>query len=705
MLRTWVQKLISSCSISIGNTRSRRAFMWTKPRVETLEDRTLLSYYFRTPLVETGTVFGETGANVAFEVGDWNRDGAMDLFTIIRGPTGSGTTEVHIIDGSTNFQTFALQTATALGPTGTNVDFRVADWDHDGNLDIFAITRSTAPGVPTTVQILNGATNYQTFLLGTTNLPAITGSSFTYDVGDWNLDNRQDLVCVAKSGTASGHTEVHILSGTSNFQSFLIETTTILGQTDDRWDFRVLRSRTGALQTQPGIITGFAGILKRGTGTRSTEVHMLNVDRSSPFQQFVLQTPTNLHETGDNFEFGFFDWNHDLNNDFVVIKKSGTGTGRTEVHIYDRNEAGIFWTNRGQEDSDHFGAVFGAQADAARQVVAQAIFNWERVASNFAQPGGEDSISITVSMRPGDAGNGASASIIDTDPSSGYPKTGSIEIDGGLPGSWYIDPAAQDSLEFNPISEFVGRAPIGTAASGRGDLLTVVELELTHILGITSDSRTRFQLGNFLTDTHIPDNAEGGGIGTYWVFQGSTTSHLMTSNNGGGGGQDFHAAVHTAGPGDLAFPLTIGGQTFSGANDIGNAVYEFGVRYLVSDAVAAILHDAYGYTIASPRRWDTFFSQFVTLDPATGELRIVGGAGASNDIMTITRNAGTINVMMTIGGITLPAVSYSAPSVTSITVSGGGRHRSSQCGFRRQSHSGGGNNLRWRRRYRRFPCN
>ena len=52
-----------------------------------------------------------------------------------------------------------------------------------------------------------------------------------------------------------------------------------------------------------------------------------------PFQQFLLQTGTALHETDDTFAFAMADWNHDGTPDLVAIKKSHTGTGSTEVHL------------------------------------------------------------------------------------------------------------------------------------------------------------------------------------------------------------------------------------------------------------------------------------------------------------------------------------------------------------------------------------
>jgi hypothetical protein len=151
--------------------------------------------------------------------------------------------------------------------------------------------------------------SYSRFRLQTGTALHETGSNFAFGV----LPNG-DLVAIKKSGTGSGKTEVHILSASSNYQSFRLQTGTALHETGDNFAFGVLPN--GDL----------VAIKKSGTGSGKTEVHILSA--SSNYQSFRLQTGTALHETGDNFAFGVLP-----NGDLVAIKKSGTGSGKTEVHI------------------------------------------------------------------------------------------------------------------------------------------------------------------------------------------------------------------------------------------------------------------------------------------------------------------------------------------------------------------------------------
>ena len=280
---------------------------------------------YGTPFIlQTGTALHETGNEFNFAVSDWDRDGKPDLVAIKKSGTGSGKTEVHILSGASNFGQFILQTGTALHETGNEFSFAMSDWDRDGKPDLVAIKKSGTGSGKTEVHILSGASNFGQFILQTGTALHETGNEFNFAMSDWDRDGKPDLVAIKKSGTGSGKTEVHILSGASNFGQFILQTGTALHETGDNFTFQLGDwNRDG----QPDLIA----IKKNQTGTRSTELHILS--GSSKFGQFILQTGTALHETSSDFEFASNDWNQDGFADLIAIKKSGTGTGKTEVHI------------------------------------------------------------------------------------------------------------------------------------------------------------------------------------------------------------------------------------------------------------------------------------------------------------------------------------------------------------------------------------
>jgi hypothetical protein len=160
-------------------------------------------------------------------------------------------------------------------------------------------------------------------------------------MGDYNPDpldpsrNRPDLVAIKKSGTGTHSTEVHILDGASGFQNWLLQTGTLLPETDDTYDFVMGNYNVGRDRIINDRVADLVVIKKSGTGTHSTEVHIL--DGASGFQNWLLQTGTPLGETDDTWDFVMGDW-YPLPgiSDLIAIKKSATVTA--EIHILEGPE-------------------------------------------------------------------------------------------------------------------------------------------------------------------------------------------------------------------------------------------------------------------------------------------------------------------------------------------------------------------------------
>jgi hypothetical protein len=106
-------------------------------------------------ILQTGTALHETDNTFEFAVGDWNQDGRPDLFAVKKSNTGSKSTEIHILSGASNFQSFILQTGTALHETDNTFEFAVGDWNQDGRPDLFAIKKSNTGSKSTEVHIIS----------------------------------------------------------------------------------------------------------------------------------------------------------------------------------------------------------------------------------------------------------------------------------------------------------------------------------------------------------------------------------------------------------------------------------------------------------------------------------------------------------------------------------------------------------------------
>jgi Ser-tRNA(Ala) deacylase AlaX len=224
---------------------------------------------FQNYILQTGTPLHETDGTFDFVMGDWNRDGRPDLVAIKKSNTGTNSTEVHILSGASKFQNYILQTGTPLHETDDTFDFVMGDWNRDGRPELVAIKKRNTGTNSTEVHILSGASNFQNYILQTGTPLHETDDTFDFVMGDWNRDGRPDLVAIKKSKTGTNSTEVHILSGASKFQNYILQTGTPLHETDDTFDF-VMENWGG--DGRPDLVA----IKKSNTGTNSTEVHILS---------------------------------------------------------------------------------------------------------------------------------------------------------------------------------------------------------------------------------------------------------------------------------------------------------------------------------------------------------------------------------------------------------------------------------------------
>mmetsp|Transcript_12896 Transcript_12896/g.23165 ORF Transcript_12896/g.23165 Transcript_12896/m.23165 type:complete len:413 (+) Transcript_12896:114-1352(+) len=168
----------------------------------------------------------------------------------------------------------------------------------------------------TEVHILSASSNYADYTLQTG-----TALGYTSD-GSWQftMKSNGDLAGVLKGPvTGSGKTELHVLSAASNYQEFdLAIGTGAAYSMDADWVF-AMDPRNANL----------VGILKGPvTGTGKTEVHTLSA--SSNYQEFSLEVGTvyPLYTPSSDWQ-----WILDLDDNLVgILKGPVTGTGKTEMH-------------------------------------------------------------------------------------------------------------------------------------------------------------------------------------------------------------------------------------------------------------------------------------------------------------------------------------------------------------------------------------
>lgn len=226
-----------------------------------------------------------------FITSDYNGDSIQDLYCIVKNAE-SGKTEVKVLNGQDGYKSYLVETQTALNNTDYNWDFKLADYNNDGKKDLYAIYRNGASG-KTEVHILDGANNFQSYLLSTTTELDHTSDRTRYDfeIGDYNKDNVPDLYMIDKQG-ASKKTEVHVLNGKDNFQSFLLHAATNLHETNGSWDFKL-----GNYDNDENL--DLLAINKKGKN--GTEIHVLNGNDNFNSFISQMETPLEKADSNYDF--------------------------------------------------------------------------------------------------------------------------------------------------------------------------------------------------------------------------------------------------------------------------------------------------------------------------------------------------------------------------------------------------------------------
>jgi len=100
---------------------------------------------------------------------DWDQDGIPDLVVIKTSRTGSGTTEVHVLSGASGFQTFTLHSPSALEELSSPHEVYLADWNRDGVPDLVVVLKGATGSGMTEVHVVSGAVsnggNFRDFLV------------------------------------------------------------------------------------------------------------------------------------------------------------------------------------------------------------------------------------------------------------------------------------------------------------------------------------------------------------------------------------------------------------------------------------------------------------------------------------------------------------------------------------------------------------
>ena len=96
---------------------------------------------FQSFLFQSRTVLHETNNNWNFKIGYYNRNRRPNIYCIYKKNTYSKYTEIYILNGDDNYQS-SSKIITSLHETVINWAFLLRDYNNDGKLDLYCIIKN-----------------------------------------------------------------------------------------------------------------------------------------------------------------------------------------------------------------------------------------------------------------------------------------------------------------------------------------------------------------------------------------------------------------------------------------------------------------------------------------------------------------------------------------------------------------------------------
>ena len=184
------------------------------------------------------TILHPTTNNFEFLMGDYNNDGYADLYCIKKKATGSNSIEVHILSGKSNYQRWLLQTGTPHAEAGAETTFALGDYNRNGILDLYCIEKRGYGKLY--LNILKGESRYREWIMNVPTGVDELGDHFDFAVADFVGNGMPDLYCMTKYNEPNTESQVIILKGEFNYQSLLMDTKSIIKPGIDNCTFGII---------------------------------------------------------------------------------------------------------------------------------------------------------------------------------------------------------------------------------------------------------------------------------------------------------------------------------------------------------------------------------------------------------------------------------------------------------------------------------
>jgi kumamolisin len=294
--------------------------------------RALLPPFLR----QVGTPIAETDAS---RYAYCTSPGGDVLALLYRDAGALGAMRVHRLSEAKAFGSLDVLGNTLLGAddAAQHFTFQVAGPGED----IFCMkTKQTGSGhveVHRLLGVNGGGLAFAKWVLQiATPITEADAPNFTFAIGAFENPQALDLFCLKRSNTPTGNVEVHVLSQSSNYQKFALQTATPL-RIDAAADELVLALRPTSFRHEVWAV--HRGLLtKAGPSAGLSMLRATELPGSAPagpYQTLLAKVPLPIaaDDALAHFTFRAGDFRHDQNEHLYALKSTGTGTNSLEVHV------------------------------------------------------------------------------------------------------------------------------------------------------------------------------------------------------------------------------------------------------------------------------------------------------------------------------------------------------------------------------------
>jgi hypothetical protein len=249
--------------------------------------------------------------------------GRPDLVALNTTSTGSGKVEIHALSSypSSNFQQSVLDVATAysLDPNNT---LQMIDMDRNGIPDLVSVNGTATASGKTEIHVLSDSSKYLISILDIVTSNGLDSRNILR-IADMDGDRQPDLVILNNGASGTDSTTLYVLSAASNYQTLSFSAITPIPPTSG--NIYQLIDMDG--DSRPDLVA------LNGTSTSSGRTEIRVLSAASNFTQIIQNVVVNNSLDSRN-RVQMADMDGDGKPDLVILNQGISGTEPTAFYVF-----------------------------------------------------------------------------------------------------------------------------------------------------------------------------------------------------------------------------------------------------------------------------------------------------------------------------------------------------------------------------------